>query len=70
MLAAFEKVCAAKKLLTDRAAVRDAVMGTKDFDSELGRFSFDANGDTSLKTMSGSRVQNGEWKFVSLIGTD
>jgi len=40
----------------DRATVRDLVMGTKDFDGVLGRWSFDENGDTSLATMAGLRV--------------
>jgi branched-chain amino acid transport system substrate-binding protein len=40
----------------DRATVRDLVMGTKDFDGVSGRWSFDANGDTSLGRMSGLKV--------------
>jgi len=55
------------KPLTDRAAVRDAVFATKDFNSVLGTFSIDANGDTTITTMSGNRVVNGEFKFVTLL---
>jgi branched-chain amino acid transport system substrate-binding protein len=62
VLAAIEKVCK-----VDRAAIRDAVFATKDFDGVLGKWSFDANGDTSLTTMSGAQVTGGEFKFVSAL---
>ena len=32
----------------DRAAIRDAVFATKDYDGALGKWRFDANGDTTL----------------------
>ena len=51
----------------DRAAIRDAIMSTKDFKGLLGTWSFDANGDTSLTTMSGNTVKNGEWSFVTVL---
>lgn len=51
----------------DRAAVIAALAATKDFDGALGRWSFDANGDTSLTTMSGSMVKNGEWAFDRVL---
>jgi branched-chain amino acid transport system substrate-binding protein len=69
LLDAFERVCASGKPLTDRAAVRDAVLATKDFDSILGRFSIDANGDTTITTMSGSQVRQGQFEFVTLLGS-
>lgn len=53
----------------DRAAIRDAVMGTKDYNGVLGTWSFDANGDTTLATMSGNVVKNGKWEFVEKLGT-
>lgn len=43
----------------DRAAVRDAVFATKDFDGALGKWSFDSSGDTSLTRMSGRQVKSG-----------
>jgi len=52
----------------DRAALLAAVADTKDFDGALGKWSFDANGDTSLKNMSGNVVENGEFKFAKLLG--
>jgi branched-chain amino acid transport system substrate-binding protein len=58
-MAAINKVCA-----KDRAKILDAVMGTKDFNGVLGTWSFDANGDTSLTTMSGAQVKGGKFEFV------
>jgi len=55
-LAAINKAC--KK---DRAAILDAVFATKDFDGVLGKWSFDANGDTSLTDMSGVQVKGGKF---------
>src|SRR5262245_14259539 len=49
-LAAINSVC--KK---DRAAILDAVFKTKDFDGVTGKFSIDANGDTSATTMTGEQ---------------
>jgi branched-chain amino acid transport system substrate-binding protein len=43
----------------DREAIRAAVMATSNFDGILGTWSFDANGDTSLTTMTGRQVVNG-----------
>jgi len=51
----------------DRAAVRDAVMGTKNFQGVLGTWSFDENGDTSLTTLSGNVVKNGKFEFVTKL---
>lgn len=51
----------------DRAAIRDAVFATKDFDGVLGKWSFDQNGDTTLTTMSGQQVKNGKFQFVTLL---
>jgi branched-chain amino acid transport system substrate-binding protein len=50
----------------DRAAVREAVFATKDYDGVLGKWSFDQNGDTSLTTMSGLIIQpkGGSLDFV------
>jgi len=48
----------------DREAVRGAVAATKDFDGALGKWSFDKNGDTTLKSMSGHMVENGKFKSV------
>ncbi|MGL4424348.1 MAG: branched-chain amino acid ABC transporter substrate-binding protein, partial [Gemmataceae bacterium] len=40
----------------DRAAILQAALAIKDFDGALGKWSFDENGDTTSRTMSGSTV--------------
>lgn len=45
----------------DRAAIRDAVFATRDFDGVLGKWSFDRNGDTTLTDMSGRQVRGGKF---------
>ena len=45
----------------DREAIRAAVFATSNYDGVLGTWSFDANGDTSLTTMSGRAVVNGKF---------
>jgi branched-chain amino acid transport system substrate-binding protein len=52
----------------DRAAVCAALAATRDYDGALGTWSFDANGDTTLKLMSGNTVKSGEFSFVKLLG--
>lgn len=53
----------------DRKAIRDAVFATKDFDKGvLGKWSFDANGDTTILTMSGSSIKGGKFVFSTLLG--
>lgn len=66
---ALNRVCTAGGSPTDRKAVRDAVFATKDFDSVLGTFSIDPQGDPTLVAMSGSVVKGGKWEFVSLLST-
>ena len=48
----------------DRATVLANVMGTKDYDGVLGKWSFDAGGDTTLTQFSGSAAKSGAWAFV------
>lgn len=52
----------------DRAAIIAEVAKTKDFDGILGTWSFDSNGDTSLKTMSGNIVKDGKFEFSKALG--
>jgi len=56
---------AAKK---DRAAIRDAIAGLKDFDGVLGKWSFDQNGDTSLKVMVVEEIKDGKFTPVKIVG--
>ncbi len=51
-----------------RAEVLEAVRQTRDFDGALGKWSFDENGDTTSHIMSGQTVENGEFKFVKVLG--
>ena len=53
---------------TDRATVRDNIMGTKDFEGVLGqKWSFTAEGDTTITTMAGMQIKSGDFAFVKLI---
>ena len=49
----------------DRDAIRKAALATRDFEGATGVWSFDANGDTTNQTMSGSTVE-----VVPKIGDD
>ena len=51
----------------DRGAILAACLAIKDFDGALGKWSFDANGDTSLQRLSGYVVRDGEFKFVTML---
>ena len=52
----------------DRAAVCAAVAGLRDYDGALGKWSFDANGDTSLKVMVVEQIQHGQFVPVKIVG--
>ncbi|MBM4113240.1 MAG: branched-chain amino acid ABC transporter substrate-binding protein [Phycisphaerae bacterium] len=52
----------------DRAGILKALAATKDFDGALGRWSFDENGDTTNRIMSGNMVKDGEFVFVKKLG--
>jgi branched-chain amino acid transport system substrate-binding protein len=56
VIKAISTVCA-----KDKAAILNAMFNTKDFDGVLGKWSFDANGDTTLYSMLGNIVQGGAW---------
>ena len=52
----------------DREAVCVAVAGIQDFDGALGKWGFDANGDTSLKVMVVEQIKNGQFVPVKIVG--
>lgn len=52
----------------DRAAIAEACGKIKDFDGLLGKWSFDENGDITLKMLSGNTVKNGKFEFVKILG--
>ena len=54
----------------DRDAIRAAGLTIKNFDGVLGKWSFDKNGDTTLKTMSGNGVKDGKFVFLTTLGED
>lgn len=51
----------------DRSKILAALSQTKNYDGVLGNWSFDANGDTTLTTMSGNTVKNGHFEFVKIL---
>ena len=51
----------------DREAIRAAVLATRDFESALGRWSFDAHGDTTLRTAGIYGLRNGEFELVEMM---
>jgi len=69
IIAALERAAATNPADTValRAALLKEVFATKDFDGVLGKWSFSAEGDTSLTAMSGSTVVDGEFRFDSII---
>lgn len=59
----------------DRDAIRAAGVSIKNFDGALGKWSFDKNGDTTLRAMSGNTVKiggdrKGSFAFVTVLGED
>jgi branched-chain amino acid transport system substrate-binding protein len=52
----------------DRAAITAAIAGLRDFDGVLGKWSFDQNGDTSLKVMVVETVKDGKFTPVKVVG--
>lgn len=60
---------AIKKAATkDRAGILAAVLATQNYEGALGTWSFDQNGDTTLSTMSGLIVENGQFKLSKVLG--
>ena len=67
ILAAMQRLYEGGKPIT-RASLLEEVGRTKDFTGALGTWSFDANGDTTNRTMSVNTVKDGE--FVSVKGVN
>jgi len=66
VIAAMQRLHEAGKPIT-RASVLDEVSRTKDFTGALGTWSFDANGDTTNRTMSVNTVKDGEFVTVKVV---
>jgi branched-chain amino acid transport system substrate-binding protein len=54
----------------DRAAITKAVLATRAHEGLLGRWSFDANGDITLRRTSRLTVANAEFEFLSVFDLD
>jgi branched-chain amino acid transport system substrate-binding protein len=67
VLKAIEDVCAAGGDPTDREAVRNAVFAIRDFDGALGKWSFDENGDVSLKYFLVGQVSGGKYTDYATV---
>jgi branched-chain amino acid transport system substrate-binding protein len=53
----------------DRQAILDACLDIEDFDQgALGKWSFDENGDTTLRTVTGNIIRDGRFQFVKILG--
>lgn len=66
VIAAMKRLSEGGKPIT-RASVLEEVGRTKDFAGALGVWSFDANGDTTNRTMSVNTVKNGEFTTVKVV---
>jgi branched-chain amino acid transport system substrate-binding protein len=64
LLKAIENVCASGGDPTDRKQVRDALFAIHDFTGALGTWSFDPNGDTTLREATVYEVKDGAWQLV------
>lgn len=53
--------------IKDRAAIRRAVLQTRNFPGLLGSWSFDQRGDISLTQMSGYRIQDRGFRFERVL---
>lgn len=56
-----------KAATKDRPGLIDAVSNTKDFTGVLGTWSFDSNGDTTLRTMTGNEVRGGMFVLAKVL---
>ena len=51
----------------DRRAIADAALALRDYDGALGSWSFDANGDTTMRTLTVSGVRDGQFVFEAVL---
>jgi branched-chain amino acid transport system substrate-binding protein len=70
LLASIEKAskAGAKTAADLRKGTLDQMAQVKDFKGVLGTWSFDQNGDTTLKVFSGTQVKSGKFEFVKVLG--
>jgi branched-chain amino acid transport system substrate-binding protein len=68
----YEAACVALRAIAtagskDRRAISDAALAIRDFDGALGHWGFDANGDTTLRTLTVNVVKNGRFVFEEIL---
>jgi branched-chain amino acid transport system substrate-binding protein len=68
----YEAACVALEAIRragtkDRRAISDAALAIHDFDGALGHWGFDANGDTTMRTLTVSIVKNGRFEFEEVL---
>jgi branched-chain amino acid transport system substrate-binding protein len=51
----------------ERRAITDRALAIRDFDGALGRWGFDANGDTTMQTLTVSVVKDGTFEFEEIL---
>jgi len=51
----------------DRAAITEAAFATRVFDGVLGRWSFDANGDSDLRRGTRLTVRDGDFEALTVL---
>jgi branched-chain amino acid transport system substrate-binding protein len=68
----YEAACVALRAIRDagvkdRRAIASAALDIRDFDGALGRWSFDENGDTSMRILTVSGVKDGRFVFEEIL---
>jgi branched-chain amino acid transport system substrate-binding protein len=68
----YEAACVAIRAIQDagrkdRRAIADAALAIREFDGALGRWGFDANGDTTMRTLTVSGVKDGRFEFEEVL---
>ncbi len=68
----YEAACVALQAIRDagtkdRRTVTDRALAIKDFDGALGRWGFDSNGDTTMRTLTVSVVRGGRFEFEQVL---
>jgi len=71
----YEAACVALRAIRDagvkdRRAIASAALALRDFDGALGRWSFDDNGDTSMRILTVSGVKDGRFVFEEVLDAD
>ena len=68
----YEAACVALQAIReagrkDRRSISDAALAIREFDGALGRWGFDDNGDTTMRTLTVSVVRDGRFEFEEVL---